>query len=77
LPCLSHPPWLFYSNYIWRRVEIMKLLITQFSPTSYHFIPLLFKCFHDHPVLNIIQLQASVFILVWNSLNMIWKTCQR
>jgi hypothetical protein len=30
----SHPPWLDYSNYTWRRVQLMKLLIMQFSPTS-------------------------------------------
>jgi hypothetical protein len=25
--CLSDPPWLHFSNYIWRRVQVMKLLI--------------------------------------------------
>jgi hypothetical protein len=28
------------SNYTWRTVQAMKLLIMQLSPTSYHFIPL-------------------------------------
>jgi hypothetical protein len=37
---LSHPPPLDYSNYTWRRVQITKLLITQFSPLSLHLIPL-------------------------------------
>jgi hypothetical protein len=36
-PSLS---WLDISNYTWRRVQVMKLLIMQFPPTSYHFIPL-------------------------------------
>jgi hypothetical protein len=36
MPCPSHPPWLDHSNYIWRRVQVMKLLIMQFSPTSCH-----------------------------------------
>jgi hypothetical protein len=27
MPCLPHPPWLDHSNYIWRRVQIVKLLI--------------------------------------------------
>jgi hypothetical protein len=27
MPCPSHPSWLDYSNYAWRRVQIMKLLI--------------------------------------------------
>jgi hypothetical protein len=30
----SHPLWLYHSNYIRRRVQIMKLLFMQFSPTS-------------------------------------------
>jgi hypothetical protein len=36
----SHPPRLDYSNYTWRRVQIMKLLVMQFSPPSRHLIPL-------------------------------------
>jgi hypothetical protein len=36
----SHPPWLDYSKYIWRRVQVMKLLITQFFPVTYCFITL-------------------------------------
>jgi hypothetical protein len=31
MPCPSHPPWLDNSNYTWRRVQVMKLLIMQFS----------------------------------------------
>jgi hypothetical protein len=51
IPCPSHPPWLDYS---WWWIQIMKLLIMQFSPTSYHFIPLWSKsssalcCQHAH-----------------------------
>jgi hypothetical protein len=30
----SHPSWLDHSNYTWRRVQVMMLLIMQFSPTS-------------------------------------------
>jgi hypothetical protein len=37
---LIHPPWLDHSNYIWRRVQVLKLLIMQFSATSHHFISL-------------------------------------
>jgi hypothetical protein len=37
-PFLSRPCWLDHSNYTWRRVQVMKLLIMQFSPTSCHFI---------------------------------------
>jgi hypothetical protein len=32
----SHPPWLDHSNYTWRRLQVMKLLIMQFSRTSRH-----------------------------------------
>jgi hypothetical protein len=35
-PC--HPPRLNYSNNTWRRVQIMKLFIMQFSPFSCHLI---------------------------------------
>jgi hypothetical protein len=27
MPCPSHPPSLDHSNYTWRRVQVMKLLI--------------------------------------------------
>jgi hypothetical protein len=30
MPCPSHPHWLDHSNYTWRRVQVMKLLIMQF-----------------------------------------------
>jgi hypothetical protein len=32
MPCLSHRPWLDHSNYTWRRVHVMKVLIT--SPAT-------------------------------------------
>jgi hypothetical protein len=38
--CPSHPPCLDHSNYTWRRVQVMNLLIMQFSSISYHFISL-------------------------------------
>jgi hypothetical protein len=37
--CTLHTPWLNHSNYIWRRVQVMKLLIIQFSPASCHILP--------------------------------------
>jgi hypothetical protein len=48
IPCSSNPN----SNYTWRRVQDMKLLIMQFSPTSCHFISLLSKYSPQHPVLK-------------------------
>jgi hypothetical protein len=38
MPRPSHPPWCTHTNYIWQRVQVMKLLIMQFFPTSCHFI---------------------------------------
>jgi hypothetical protein len=40
-PSASHPSW--------RRVQVMKLLIMQFSPTSRHFISLRSKYSPQHP----------------------------
>jgi hypothetical protein len=45
MPCPSHTPWLD-----WRRVQVMKLLIMQFSPTSRHFISLRSKDSPQRPV---------------------------
>jgi hypothetical protein len=50
-------PWLDYSNYTWRRVQVMKLLIIQCCPTSCHFISLWSKYSPQHPVLK----QFSVY----------------
>jgi hypothetical protein len=52
VPCQSHPPWLGHSNYIGRRVQVMKLLIIQFSPVSRHFISLRSKYSPQHPILK-------------------------
>jgi hypothetical protein len=52
MPFPSHPPWFDNSNYTWRRVQAMKLLLMQFSPTSCHFISLLSKYSPQHPVLK-------------------------
>jgi hypothetical protein len=52
MPCPCQPPWLDHSNYTWRSVQIIKLLIMQFSPTSCHFISIRFKCSSQHHVLK-------------------------
>jgi hypothetical protein len=52
MPCPSRPLWLDNSNYAWRRVQVMKLLIMQFSPTSRHIISLRSKYSPQYPVLN-------------------------
>jgi hypothetical protein len=42
-PSPSQPLSLDYSNFIWRRVHVMKFLITQFYPSSYYFILLVLQ----------------------------------
>jgi hypothetical protein len=55
MPCPSHPPRLDHSNYTWRIVEIMKLLIMYFSLIFRHFIHLRSKYSLQHPVLMHLQ----------------------
>jgi hypothetical protein len=55
IPCTSHPPLLDNSNYTLWRVQVMKLLIMQFSQTSYHFISLQSKYSPQHPDLKCFQ----------------------
>jgi hypothetical protein len=58
IPCPSNPPSLDLSNYVWRGVKVMKLLIIQFSPTSYHFSLLQSRYSPQHPVLK----TSSVYV---------------
>jgi hypothetical protein len=46
----SNSSSLDHSNYTWRRVHVMKLLIMQVSPNICHFIPLRSKYFPQHTV---------------------------
>jgi hypothetical protein len=50
MTCLSNTPWLHDSNYTWRRVQVMKLLVMQAFPPSLHFIPLQSKYSPQHTV---------------------------
>jgi hypothetical protein len=52
MPSTPHPPWLDHSNDVWRGVQVMKLLITQFPPISRHFISSETKYSLQHPVLK-------------------------
>jgi hypothetical protein len=38
MPCQSHPPWLGNLDYSWWKVQVMKVLSMQFSPTFCHVI---------------------------------------
>jgi hypothetical protein len=60
MPRLSHPPWLNHFNFILRRVQVTKLLITQLYPTSCHLNNFGSKYSPQHPVLKRPQ---SVFLL--------------
>jgi hypothetical protein len=59
MPCPSNLPLLDHSNYIWRKIQVMKHLIMKFSPTSCHFVSLRSKYSPQHPVLKRPQ---SVFL---------------
>jgi hypothetical protein len=48
-PISSSATWLFCT---WRRVQIMKLLVMQFSPFNRHLIPLRSKYSPQYPVLK-------------------------
>jgi hypothetical protein len=54
LPILCHSPLLDHSSYTWRRVQVMKLLFKQSSPT-YHFISLGLTYSPQYPVLKYLQ----------------------
>jgi hypothetical protein len=65
IPCPSHPPWFDHSSNIWRKVQVMNLIIIQPSPASYHIYPLDFKHSPQHPVLR----HPSLYVL-----SLIWET---
>jgi hypothetical protein len=58
-----HPPWFYHSNNILQRVQIMKLLIKQFSYASCYLIHLRSKCSPQHTILK--YPQFYVFLLLW------------
>jgi hypothetical protein len=58
----SHPLRLHYDNYTWRRVQITKLLVMQFSPFSRHLIPLRSKYPPQHLVLKHPQSCSSLTV---------------
>jgi hypothetical protein len=60
MPYLSHHPSLDDSNYIWRGVEFMKLLIMHFPRASYYFTSLMSEYSSQHPVLK--HLQSTSFL---------------
>jgi hypothetical protein len=59
-PRLPHPLRLDNPNDTWRKLQVMKLFVMQFSPPSRHFIPLRCKYSPQHPVLDTINLCSSL-----------------
>jgi hypothetical protein len=59
MPCPSLSPWFDHSNYTWRSVRIMKILIMQLSPASHYFTSLRSKYSPQHPIL---KHSSSMFI---------------
>jgi hypothetical protein len=70
MPCPSHLPWLDHSNYSYRKVQVMKLRIIQFPPTSRHFISLWSKYSPSHPILE--QQNRRQMILEWMAASITW-----
>jgi hypothetical protein len=75
--CPSHPTWLDHSNYTWRRIQVTKLLTTQFSPASYNlylFGPniLLSTLFSYTP-----SLCLSLNACYYNSTELVWVHVKR
>jgi hypothetical protein len=58
MPWPSHPPLRDHSNYTWRRVQVMKLIM-QFSPAYRHFVSLWSKY---SPQLPVLEHPQSVFL---------------
>jgi hypothetical protein len=58
MPCPSHPPWFDHPNFVWRGVQIMKLLIMQFSLTFCYFPTLRSK---PSPKNSVLKYPQSVF----------------
>jgi hypothetical protein len=51
MPCPSHPPSLDHSNYTWRRVQVMKLLITPVTSA--------YSSKRSHPAAHVCTVQVS------------------
>jgi hypothetical protein len=62
VPCPSHSPWSDHSSYIWRGVQIMKLLIVKFSPVSRYFIPFKSKYYRQEVFSNTSSLCSSLIV---------------
>jgi hypothetical protein len=59
VPCTFHSPLFVQPNIISWRVQLMKLPVVQFSPASWHFIPLGFRYSPKQPFLNTLNLCSS------------------
>jgi len=55
MPCQSHPSWVDHPNNIWWGLQIIKLLITKFSPLPWYLFSLRIKYSPHHPILKHLQ----------------------
>jgi hypothetical protein len=50
ISCPFHRPWFDHLNDVWWAVQIMKLLIMQFSLFPFYFLPLRTRCLPQHSI---------------------------
>jgi hypothetical protein len=49
IPCSSYPPWLYYSNYIWREIQVNEAHHCVIFPSILSFRPCLVQTFSSAP----------------------------
>jgi hypothetical protein len=69
MPCPSYPPWHHHSNRIWRRVQVIKLFIMQYSSVSHYFIPFRSKYSPQQPIQKNPSLCSSLKKTLWFSID--------
>jgi hypothetical protein len=67
MPCPSHSPWLDHPNYIWRRVQIMKVFITNLFPSVLPILPSSIQISPQHGLIQTAVLWKWSLITFWLS----------